>query len=386
MKRIFTTFMLFTVISITAHAQVNHIVISAIYGGGSNTNAKFKYDFVELFNPTAAEISFTNWSIQYGSAAGTAWQKKIISATIPSGHYFLVQFAASATTLVGADLPTPDSIGVINMSATNGKVALANDTMSLSGATVSGGSIVDLIGFGTGSAFETKAASAASATKCLVRLNGGCTDTDNNSLDFVIDSSKIGVDSIVFVPRNSASPANNCTLLPVLLKSFTASLANNQVALKWETTSELDFNRFEIERSIDKINYSVIASVPASKIVLGSTYKFADEASFGTVYYRLKMIDNQGAVKYSAIASVNKLIGAVSVYPNPVVNSLLVNHSKATGATFVKIISIDGRVVANKQVEIGATQTSFDVSKLKNGNYILSFDNGTTSSTVHFVK
>jgi len=379
MKRIFTTIMLFTVLSISLNAQVNHIVISAIYGGGGNAGAKFKYDFIELFNPTSGDITLTNWAVQYGSATGTAkWaSKKAITATIPSGHYFLIQLAGSAT--VGGNIPTPDSIGNINMSASNGKVALTSDTVPLTGANVSGGSLVDLVGFGTGNGFETKAAPAGSATKCIIRINGGCTDTDDNSKDFVLDST-------TNVPRNSSSPANNCALLPVILSSFTASLVNNQVALKWVTKTEINFNYFEIERSLDKINFGTIATIPATKVIDGSTYQFSDEVSIGNVYYRLKMVDNQGAIKYSAITTVNKLIGPISAYPNPVVNSLIVNHPKAIGTTTIKILSIEGKIMARKQIEIGATQTTFDVNKLKNGNYILSFEDGVSSNSIHIVK
>jgi len=366
--------------SITLNAQVNHIVISAIYGGGGNAGAKYKYDFIELFNPTSGDITLTNWAVQYGSATGTAkWaSKKAITATIPSGHYFLIQLATGNAT-IGSDIPTPDSIGTINMGAANGKVALTSDTVPLTGANVSGGSLVDLVGFGTSNGFETKAAPAGSNTKCIIRINGGCTDTDDNSKDFILDST-------TYVPRNSSSPANNCALLPVILSSFTASFVNNQVALKWATTTEINFNNFEIEKSFDKSNFTSIATIPASKVISGSTYQFKDEVSIGNVYYRLKMIDNQGAIKYSAITTVNKLIGTISAYPNPVVNSLIVNHPKAIGTTTIKILSIEGKIMATKQIEIGATQTTFDVNKLKNGNYILSFEDGVSSNTIHIVK
>ena len=37
-----------------AHAvQPNNVVISQVYGGGGNSGATYKNDFIEIFNPTA---------------------------------------------------------------------------------------------------------------------------------------------------------------------------------------------------------------------------------------------------------------------------------------------------------------------------------------------
>src|SRR5437764_1667938 len=46
------------------------LVISQVYGGGGNSGAPWHNDFVELFNPTDASVSFSGWSIQYASATG----------------------------------------------------------------------------------------------------------------------------------------------------------------------------------------------------------------------------------------------------------------------------------------------------------------------------
>src|SRR6187402_1872066 len=51
-----------------------HLLISQIYGGGGNTGAVYSSDYVELYNPTAAAISLSGYSIQYASASGTSWR------------------------------------------------------------------------------------------------------------------------------------------------------------------------------------------------------------------------------------------------------------------------------------------------------------------------
>ena len=59
---------------------------------------------------------------------------------------FLIQLAGGAT---GVALPTPDDTGsTINMSGTNGKVALVNSITALTG-TCPTTNIIDFIGYGT---------------------------------------------------------------------------------------------------------------------------------------------------------------------------------------------------------------------------------------------
>src|SRR5919198_3566012 len=47
------------------------LVVSQAYGGGGNTGAPWRNDFIEVFNPTAAGVDVTGWSVQYASASGT---------------------------------------------------------------------------------------------------------------------------------------------------------------------------------------------------------------------------------------------------------------------------------------------------------------------------
>src|ERR1700730_12294321 len=61
------------------------IVISQIYGGGGNTGATLKNDFIELFNRGSSAVSVTGRSVQYASAAGTTWSVTNLSGSIAPG-------------------------------------------------------------------------------------------------------------------------------------------------------------------------------------------------------------------------------------------------------------------------------------------------------------
>ncbi|PYX89558.1 MAG: hypothetical protein DMG67_14825 [Acidobacteria bacterium] len=186
-------------------ASSNGVVISQVYGGGGNSGATFKNDFIELFNASTASVSVDGWSVQYSSAAGTAWQVTPLNGSIPPGQYYLIQEGqgAGGTT----NLPTPNATGAINMSATVGKVALASSITALSGGCPTGGSIVDFVGYGTGasgaSCFEgAGAAPTLSNTTADLRRGNGAQDTDNNNADFATGAPN---------PRNSVAAPTNPT-------------------------------------------------------------------------------------------------------------------------------------------------------------------------------
>src|SRR5512137_2848612 len=107
-------------------AAPSDIVISQVYGGGGNSGATYKNDFIELYNRGTTSVSLSGWSVQYASSSGTSWSKtNLTSVTLAPGQYYLIQEAAGAGGTVS--LPTPDTKGTLAMSATGAKVALVNN-------------------------------------------------------------------------------------------------------------------------------------------------------------------------------------------------------------------------------------------------------------------
>ncbi|HQP09484.1 MAG TPA: lamin tail domain-containing protein, partial [Anaerolineaceae bacterium] len=103
-------------------AVSSSIVISQVYGGGGNSGATLKNDFIELYNLGATTVDVSGWTVQYASATGSSWQKTSLSGTIDPGKYYLIQEAQGSGGTV--PLPTPNATGTIAMSAKAGKVAL----------------------------------------------------------------------------------------------------------------------------------------------------------------------------------------------------------------------------------------------------------------------
>ncbi|WP_415328856.1 lamin tail domain-containing protein [Chryseobacterium sp. MMS23-Vi53] len=220
MKKIFTVLGIVAV-SAVANAQ---IVINEIYGagGGSNSAILYKYDFVELKNIGSTSVTLTGAYLQYASATGNFnggnSNHALPNITLAPGQTYLLQEGSAGT--AGGDLPTPDSVGTINLSGTAGKLALTTDNTAPTAAT--GSNIIDFVGYGsTASYFEGTFAPAPSNTTSIARLAG---DTNNNGTDFTAGTP---------TPKNSSNGT--------LAVSDLSAAKSNFVKNTFVTTEEITF-------------------------------------------------------------------------------------------------------------------------------------------------
>ena len=208
-------------------APTGGVVISQVYGGGGNSGATFKNDFIELFNSSASPVSVEGWSVQYASSTGTTWAKTALTGTIPAGGYYLVQQAAGTGGTV--NLPAPNAVGTLAMSGTAGKVALVSNNTALAGSCPTTG-VVDLVGYGAANCFEGSGPTPVlTNTTAALRKNDGCTDTNVNSADFATGPA---------APRNSATATKLCENGPVR-PVVTVTIAPTEAALTVGTQKEL---------------------------------------------------------------------------------------------------------------------------------------------------
>jgi uncharacterized protein len=288
----------------TANPAGTGLVISQVYGGGGNSGATLKNDYIELFNPSTAPIDVTGWSVQYAATTGTTWQRtNLTPVTIQPGQYYLVQEAAGAGGTV--DLPAPDATGSILMSATAAKVVLvASQTTITSGTSCPTAGVIDLVGYGsTTNCFEgSGAAPGLSNTTAALRGTHGCTDTDTNSADFASGTPN---------PRNTAAPLDPCPTSPTLtIDDVSANEGNSG------TTS---------------FNFTVSLSAPAGAGGVAFDVATADDTAVAPDDYTAKGLTGQsipeGSSSYSFDVAVN---GDTDTEPD---ESFLVDVSNVTGAT-----------------------------------------------------
>ncbi|MFC8921132.1 ExeM/NucH family extracellular endonuclease [Cellulosimicrobium sp. NPDC057127] len=177
--------------ALAAAADGSGVVINEAYLSGGSANAPFTTKFVELYNPTAADVALDGWSVQYRSATGTGASNGTValSGTIEAGGYYLVAGGSNGSN--GSSLPTPDAEGGLNFQGQNGTIALvsAPGAVTLPVGDVVGADerVVDLLGYGSSNTFETSAAPAGRANNAGGSLNrADAADTDDNGADFVV--------------------------------------------------------------------------------------------------------------------------------------------------------------------------------------------------------
>jgi uncharacterized protein (TIGR03437 family) len=187
------------------------VVISQIFGGGGNSGALYRNDFIEIFNSGQTEVSLEGWSVQYASATATAWSvTNLTSVVLAPGQYYLIQEASGGSN--GTAL-LADATGTIAMAAPSGKVALVKNTTALVGACPNDANIVDLVGYGsTVNCFEGMGPAATpSNTNSIRRIANGCSDTQNNAADFGTGTPN---------PRNTQSPFAACAIATIVMASI----------------------------------------------------------------------------------------------------------------------------------------------------------------------
>lgn len=216
MKKLYAFVFTLLFLNFFASAQSTTVVINEVYGGGNNSGALYRNDFVELYNNSTNDISIAGWQVSYFSASGGSGGTVTLAntATIKAKGYYLIQLAGGTTN--GQPLPTPDATGSISMSATSGRVDLLNASSVL----------IDRVGFGTATTFEGAAAPAPSNTTSIQRTPIG-TDSNNNAEDFKTGSpSPVSGTADVTAPTVASTyPAYNSNGIAL---RFTATITFNE--------------------------------------------------------------------------------------------------------------------------------------------------------------
>ncbi|WGL53039.1 Ig-like domain repeat protein [Nocardioides sp. BP30] len=165
------------------------LVISEVFTGASNSAAPYDADFVELYNPTSAELSLSGLSLQVRRADDSVIGTVALTGGVAAGTHFLVQLdEANDATTSHLDLPTPDAAGSLAMADVQNaaEVVLGNAATYGTGDLSAAPGVTDMVGFAGASSYETHAAELPSTVtttyNSISRADSGA-DTNDNSAD-----------------------------------------------------------------------------------------------------------------------------------------------------------------------------------------------------------
>lgn len=176
-------------------------------------------------------------------------------------------------------------------------------------------------------------------------------------------------------------------VLPVQLLDFTATKQKTSVLLNWKITHEINIAYYQVERSVDGLTFSTLGKiipVPGNSLV--KNYQFTDLNPYqGKNYYRLKMIDANGAFSYSPIREIDfELQSVVLLYPNPVHSELKIQVFKNnTILNHVILYSLYGQKLLVKEF---SGMITLSLKNLPAGTYIALINDGTNEKAYKIQK
>lgn len=209
-------------------------------------------------------------------------------------------------------------------------------------------------------------------------------DTDNNGV-FANDTPIAGavdigggqyrfnnVNAIAHARRFTLGTVNiNTTPLPVELVHFHAEPEDHVVHLRWMTATELDNDRFVVERSAGGSDHADILEIPGAGTSLSPIdYHLIDDRPLpGTSYYRLRQIDFDGTSQWSPVVAVHRSEQADPViHPLPFTDRLQVRMPSARTMR-LSLHDMAGRIVQLHTTH--ADEMVLPTGDLPAGQYIL---------------
>jgi CARDB len=187
--------------------------------------------------------------------------------------------------------------------------------------------------------------------------------------------------------------------LPVELVRFDATKTGRAVRLTWQTASERHAAEFVVEAGNGPAaGFEAVGRVAAhGTSTVGHSYELLDQrvpATGGWRYYRLRQVDTDGTVHYSAVRAVrlDRQPLTVEAVPNPVGtgSTLTVRLATAEAATAtLHLTDLTGRIILTRTLPLTAGTALLTVPELGDqpaGVYLLTVTAGTDSHVVRVVK
>ncbi|MDF3026168.1 MAG: hypothetical protein K0S23_475 [Fluviicola sp.] len=179
------------------------------------------------------------------------------------------------------------------------------------------------------------------------------------------------------------SEMDNClTALPVGLSNFRVNNSDLTSLLLWETENEENSDYFTVQRSEKGSEFESLGVIDAK----GNSdqkqfYQFADHKPIpGISYYRLKMTDLNGSLRYSTIVSSERKGNPLEIIPNP--NNGSFQLTGLEGKNQLELLDLQGKIIHVKETNGGTVLFETDLSP---GIYVLKISHSRGSEVIRIL-
>ncbi|MCP9768734.1 hypothetical protein EGI22_12480 [Lacihabitans sp. LS3-19] len=229
---------------------------------------------------------------------------------------------------------TVDAAGLIVGNKGPGKILTNNANITITGDVTIQSSIVNTGGFDIFGNFTQN------------NLNVSGDDTGYFLVTGTISSTSGTITGTTVFTSEAALLASTTPVFPVKIINFNAIQIKEGINVSWEFVEASGFDKFELERSKDAVNFERIANLKLKDYINNSFLDFVDIYPIkGNNYYRLKMVNLDGSFEFSKIINVNYQENGEYVYlENPAVGQSVRVFSNIKKPN-VKVVDMLGRTV-----------------------------------------
>uniref|UniRef100_UPI000688E65A Ig-like domain-containing protein n=1 Tax=Segetibacter koreensis TaxID=398037 RepID=UPI000688E65A len=173
--------------------------------------------------------------------------------------------------------------------------------------------------------------------------------------------------------------------LPVTLTNVKAYQKNNGIEVDWTSEAETNIAQYEIEKSVNGQDFIKATSINAKgNNSVTENYGWLDEIpNLGSNFYRIKVVEKSGAIKYSNVVRVNiaEVNSSITVFPNPIKDNLVKVqfNNMEKGRYFAVLYNTLGQKLYSSTIDHTTTSGTYTISLgrlISKGTYTLHISKG----------
>jgi trimeric autotransporter adhesin len=184
------------------------------------------------------------------------------------------------------------------------------------------------------------------------------------------------------------------SVLPIDNFKLKGLWTGNDVKLNWVYDDQIIGSQFDVEVSTNGIQFGKVGNVGGA-ITTKYDFKYSPAAA-SNLYYRIKVRDLSGSLKYSNVIRLyksntqNSEIIISNFYPNPIVDNASISYSVPdAGKTMYNIYNINGQLIWSKEEHLqykGSYSLNQNLANLKAGSYIFTITQNDKKAKQTFIK
>jgi plastocyanin len=141
--------------------------------------------------------------------------------------------------------------------------------------------------------------------------------------------------------------------LPIELKSISAIVSDGICKVEWKTDKEESISMFTLQKSTNALDFKDVVDINANH--MPSTYSYMDDMGADQyVYYRVKIRDDNNAIKYTPIRLAQNDVkitkNTLTLLPNPYVDHFHISvQAVKSWVGAIMVYDITGRVIYSQK-------------------------------------